>query len=401
MLPLFLFNAYRQSVRIITMESVKNPHILIATGIYPPDIGGPATYSKLLFEELPKRGFSVEVLSFGEVRHMPKVLRHIAYFFKVLRRGRKADLIYAQDPVSVGLPSLLAAKVLRKRFILKVVGDYAWEQFQQSAKLEAQSEKFITPEEFQGRRFGLFTELRRQTERFVAMRADKIVVPSGYLKKLVMLWGVDGNKINIIYNAFTDDAPSETATHVSREIFYKELGISGTIILSAGRLVPWKGFKALASIIPEVVKKIPDARLIIVGEGPEKADLQKYITDAQLGHLVYLAGGVSHSKLGAYLRACDLFVLNTGYEGLSHQLLEAMAVGAPIVATDVGGNPELIVDGQSGVLIKYNDRGALAEAIIKILSDKVLADRLSKNARLKVGEFSRERMIKGIIGILQ
>lgn len=381
------------------MESVKKPHILIATGIYPPDIGGPATYSELLFEELPKRGFSVEVLSFGEVRYMPKVVRHIAYFCKVLRRGRKADLIYAQDPVSVGLPSLSAAKILGKRFILKVVGDYAWEQFQFGREHKTD---FITPEEFQSRRFGLLTELRRQTERFVAMRADKIVVPSGYLKKLVMLWGVDGNKINVIYNAFTNDALSEISTKsLSREIFRKELGIYGTIILSAGRLVPWKGFKALASAMPEVVKKIPDARLIIAGEGPEKADLQKYIDGARLGHLVCLAGGVPHSKLAAYLRACDLFVLNTGYEGLSHQLLEAMAAGAPIVTTDVGGNPELISDGQSGLLIKYNNRDALAKAVIKILSDKVLADHLSKNARLKVGEFSRERMIKGIIGILQ
>ena len=104
--------------------------ILICTGIYPPDIGGPATYSKLLFEELPKMGIETRVLSFGEVRHLPKILRHFVYFIKVLKMGRRADIIYAQDPVSVGLPAMLAAKILRKKFILKVVGDYAWEQFQ-------------------------------------------------------------------------------------------------------------------------------------------------------------------------------------------------------------------------------------------------------------------------------
>ncbi|MEK7647128.1 MAG: glycosyltransferase family 4 protein [Patescibacteria group bacterium] len=381
------------------MESGRKSRILIATGIYPPDIGGPATYSKLLFEELPKRGFAVGVLSFGEVRQMPRILRHVAYFCKVLRQGRKVDLIYAQDPVSVGLPSALAAKILGKQFILKVVGDYAWEQFQFGRSGEMD---FVTPEEFQSGRYGWLTELRRQTERFVAALADKIVVPSEYLKKIVISWGIDGNKINVIYNVFTDDMSSETSTKpISREVFREEFGMSGTIILSAGRVVPWKGFKTLASVMPEIAKKIPDARLIIVGDGPEKENLQEYIDKARLEHLVLLAGGVSHSKLAVYLRACDLFVLNTGYEGLSHQLLEAMAAGAPIVTTDVGGNPELIEDGKSGALIKYNDRDALAAAIIKILSDKALADRLSENARLKVGEFSQKRMINGIIGILK
>jgi len=72
--------------------------ILIATGIYPPDIGGPATYSKLLKDELPDRGIDVKVLSFGEVRHLPKIIRHFSYFLKVLKLGKGANVIYAQDP---------------------------------------------------------------------------------------------------------------------------------------------------------------------------------------------------------------------------------------------------------------------------------------------------------------
>ncbi|NOY35824.1 MAG: glycosyltransferase family 4 protein, partial [bacterium] len=105
--------------------------ILICTGIYPPDIGGPATYSKLLFDELSKRGVEVEVLSFGDVRRLPKIIRHLVYFLKTLKRARGADIVFAQDPVSVGLPAAIAAKILQKRFILKVVGDYAWEQYNQ------------------------------------------------------------------------------------------------------------------------------------------------------------------------------------------------------------------------------------------------------------------------------
>ena len=100
--------------------------ILIATGLYPPQIGGPATYSKLLKDELPKHGIDTEILPFREVRKWPKIVRHFIYFLKVLQKGRNVDVVFAQDPVSVGLPAMLASKILGKIFLLKIVGDYAW-----------------------------------------------------------------------------------------------------------------------------------------------------------------------------------------------------------------------------------------------------------------------------------
>ncbi len=86
--------------------------ILIATGVYPPESGGPATYSKLLEQRLPALGFSVTVLPFRTVRHLPKFVRHFAYFLKCLNLARKADIVYSLDTVSVGLPAALAAKLL-------------------------------------------------------------------------------------------------------------------------------------------------------------------------------------------------------------------------------------------------------------------------------------------------
>ena len=162
--------------------------ILICTGIYPPDIGGPATYSKLLFDELPKRGIEVKVLSFGEVRHLPKIIRHFAYFLKALKLGRKADVIFAQDPVSVGLPAMLASKILRKKFMLKIVGDYAWEQYSArgGSASGGQNKNFITPENFQDKKFDFKTEIRRKIQRYVAKNAKRIIVPSNYLKNIVL-----------------------------------------------------------------------------------------------------------------------------------------------------------------------------------------------------------------------
>ena len=95
--------------------------ILIATGIYPPSVGGPATYSKILRDELPKRGVEVSVLSFDEVRHFPKGVSHVSYFLKIISRGWGVDVIFAQDPVSVGLPAFFAALLMGKRFFLSSV----------------------------------------------------------------------------------------------------------------------------------------------------------------------------------------------------------------------------------------------------------------------------------------
>jgi len=337
--------------------------MLICTGIYPPDIGGPATYSKLLFEELPNRGFGVEVLSFGSVRRLPRIVRHFFYFCKVLNKSRKNDIIFAQDPVSVGLPVCLACFLMRKKFVLKIVGDYAWEQYQQK-----RGAKFITPEEFQNGKFDFITELRRKIERGVAKRADKVIVPSEYLKKIVLMWGVEEKKVKVVYNSF--DAPI-----VGSPTPHSECGESDFVIVSAGRPVPWKGFKMLRDLEPEIKKDIPSAKLTILER-------------------------VSHEEVLRYFRAGDLFVLNTGYEGLSHLILEAMAMEIPVITTNVGGNPELIKDGENGILVEYNNKEQIKNAILKLYKDENLRKRLAQKAKEKVKEFSKDRMLKETAEIL-
>ena len=84
--------------------------LVIATPLYPPEIGGPATYSRLLEEGLPMKGIEVELVKFSEVRHLPKLIRHYVYYRQVLKAARRADAVLALDPVSVGLPAMKAAR---------------------------------------------------------------------------------------------------------------------------------------------------------------------------------------------------------------------------------------------------------------------------------------------------
>lgn len=372
-------------------------NILIATGIFPPDIGGPATYSKLLLDELPKRGFNATIASFGEVRHLPKIIRHIVYIFKLLKKSKNADIIFAQDPVSVGFPSIIVSKILRKKFLLKIVGDYAWEQFQtQSEKRKIQNNNnFITLEKFQNERYDFKTEVRRKVERWVANKACKIIVPSKYLKKIVSMWGIDKNNIEIIYNGFKYDRESG-----NKETIRALLQFEGKLIISVGRLVSWKGFDTLIEIFPNIKNKFKDVKLIIAGSGPNKELLQRLIDEKGLQESIALTGALQKDVLLRYIKASDVFALNTGYEGFSHQILEVMDIGVPIITTNIGGNPEIIENEKNGLLISYNNKKELEKAIIKLLDDKKYADKLVFSAKKKIQEFSEERMIKDTIKIL-
>jgi glycosyltransferase involved in cell wall biosynthesis len=349
--------------------------ILIATGIYPPSIGGPATYSKLLKDELPKRGFEIDVLSFDLVRHLPKGASHFFYFLKVLQMGQKADIIFAQDPVSVGLPTALASKILRKKFIIKIVGDFAWEQHQNKTS------GFVDLEKFQNNKYDFLTEARRKIEHWVAGKADKIIAPSEYLKKIIKTWGVAEERIDVIYNAIGSENAFDADNSDAEKIY----------LLSVGRLVPWKGFGALIDLMPELPEEI---KLVIIGGGPEKKRLEDRVKSLELENRVELAGSVPHEKMKEYFAQARIFVLNTGYEGLSHVLLESMSFGAPVITTNIGGNPELIKNGWNGILVEYDNKKQLKEAIIKLWQDADLRRKFINNSFEELKKFSKEKMIK-------
>tara|TARA_B100002003_G_scaffold250711_1_gene291133 strand:- start:497 stop:2779 length:2283 start_codon:yes stop_codon:yes gene_type:complete len=365
-----------------SLQLRENKNVLIATGLFPPDIGGPATYSKLLLDELPKEGFNITIASFGEVRHLPKFIRHIFYFFKVLNRGKNADIIFAQDPVSVGFPAVLASKVLSKKFILKIVGDYAWEQYQ------VENNKFISIEEFQTGSFGFKAGIRRKVERWVAKSAEKIIVPSLYLKKIISMWGVSEDNIYVIHNGL-----KKIAYQGDKKVLRTLLQFDGKLIISIGRIISLKRFDALIEAMPALLKQFPNIKLMIVGSGPEEAVLNRLIQELGLEKHISLSGSLPKDVLFKYIHASDLLVLNSIHETFPHQLLEAMSIGTPVVATSVGGIPEIVENNKEGLLVKSGNEKELKKAIIKILTDENLSLRLTKEAKKKADNFSLDNVI--------
>jgi len=350
--------------------------ILIATGIYPPDIGGPATYSSLLVKELPKREIKVQVVTYGPAgisQKIPKGLRHLIYFFICFFKSLRSDVIFAQNQLSAGLPAILVAKITGRKFIIRVAGDSVWEQAVQRYGIKENID------DFQNKRYNRRIELKRKIQRFVVGGADAIITPSIYFKKIVSGWVKNPDKIYVIYNGIELEKPKNFIADKKKD----------KIIFSVGRLVPWKGFDVLI----ELMSNLLDWQLIIVGDGPDKEKLGKLINRLNLEKRVKLVGSMPRERLLEYLTKAQVFVLNTSFESFSFQVVEAMNLGIPVITTNIGNLPEIIDDGREGILIEPNNKEQLIKAIKRLEQDDDYRKEIIKNAKKKAQKFSIENML--------
>jgi len=339
--------------------------VLIATPLYPPEPGGPATYAKLLKEGLPGLGVEVSIVKFNDVRHLPKIFRHFAYILRLIWEGRSYDLVLVLDPVSTGFPAALAAMFLGKPLVLKVVGDYAWEQGKQRFGVTESLDDFALE-----RRVPLPVRVLRSIETWVAHRSSAIIVPSEYLKLHVASWGIPSEKITVIHNAVALAEGGKVPEEVLR--------LPHPRVLTVARLVPWKGIAGLIEAVAKVRRDGKKVSLIIVGDGSERSHLEKHAQEKLRDNFVF-TGPLAPKDVHAILRESDVFALNSAYEGLSHVLIEALAAGLPIVATKAGGNVEVVTD-DSGILIPVGDTPALADAIARIINNPEPSSRLREGA---------------------
>lgn len=356
----------------------KSLRVVVATPLYPPELGGPATYARLLELGLPQRGIEVALVKFGDVKKYPKVLRHLVYFWKVLRTARKGDVVLALDPVSVGLPVLWAARLRRAAFSVKIVGDYAWEQGTQRFGIRDSLDHFVHRKDVPWQ-----VVLLRRIQTHVAKGACVVIVPSQYLKKIVHAWGIPADRIEVAYNAVELEKGGTAPEAISM--------LPRPLVATAGRLVPWKRIGGIIDAVASLPTSA-SASLLVIGDGPNRTMLETQA--AKLGERASFCGSLPHADTLAAIRASDIFVLNSTYEGLSHVLIEALMLGKPVIATDVGGNGELITDGENGLLIPANDTKSLTSALARLLSDSTLRERLGQRALEARERFSVDHMIE-------
>ncbi len=363
--------------------------VLIATGLYAPEIGGPATYTAFLERHLPPQGVECVVVPFTHVRTYPKILRHVIYLLTLLRNGKDVDCIYALDTVSVGVPACIASFILRKKFMVRVPGDYAWEQGQQRFGVTDTLDLYLS-----SHTHPFPVRVLATVQATVARRAKRVVVPSEYMKHVVTSWGIQPSKITRIYSALNPIVVNET-----KDTIRTKFGYSGFVVVTAARLTPWKGVEALIYSIQALHEQHTDVRLEILGDGILYTDLVNLVQKLGATDYIVLRGQVAKKELAERIFGADAFVLNTSYEGFSHQLLEVMEIGTPIITTSVGGNSELILDGKEGLIITWNNREEMSAALLRLYRDTSVGTSLVQQASLKVQQFREEIIIREIMDV--
>jgi glycosyltransferase involved in cell wall biosynthesis len=189
-------------------------------------------------------------------------------------------------------------------------------------------------------------------------------------------------------------AVSMAVRQAARERLLRETGLPDTtrFVGAVGRLWPQKRYKDLIWAAELLRWPHPDAHLVILGEGPQRWRLQRYTRQIGIASHVHFLG--PRNDVPSLLPALDCFWLASGYEGQSNALMEAMAAGLPVVVSDIPGNRDLVVDGESGLLVPPGNKSEFARRTRRLMDEPQFARRLGENARRRMAdEFSLSRMI--------
>lgn len=212
----------------------------------------------------------------------------------------------------------------------------------------------------------------------VLREADKLIPVSKWTRNDMMKYNLPRSKFEVIYNGINPEkfrAGKNTAVK-------KKLGMKpfSPLISWSGRIIEQKGLEYLIKAMPLVVKRMPTTKLLIIGTGTDVKKLRKLAAKLKVGNSVIFYGSIAYNELNNVLRGCDVFAFPSIWEPFGIAILDAMASGLPVVASKEGGIPEIVENGKDGFLVEKKNSRQLAEALVKILEDKKLRDKMARNA---------------------
>jgi sugar transferase (PEP-CTERM/EpsH1 system associated) len=318
-------------------------------------------------ERLPA---TVEVIALAK-RDGPALL--MPFRLARLFTGLRPDVIHSRNWAA--FDAIAAARLARVRHV--VHGEHGREA--------------MDPRGENRRRNRLRRLLHPMVNRFVAVTED-------LGRWLVQTVGVPARKVTVIPNGVdTARFAGEGRLAARRSL---ALADDAFVVGSVGRLDPVKDYASLLRAFAILVRQQPASRLVLAGDGPERGRIEAHLAEASLGDRVLLLG--ERHDIPLVLAALDVFVLPSIAEGMSNVILEAMASGVPVVATSVGGNPELVDDGATGRLVPPRAPEALAQALAGYAADPHLARLHGKAGRERaVNRFSLERMVEAYQGLYE
>ncbi|ULA69292.1 MAG: Glycosyl transferase, group 1 [Nitrospira sp.] len=232
---------------------------------------------------------------------------------------------------------------------------------------------------------------RRLAYRWVSRRATMVVVSEDLKRFIVEKVGVSSDRITVLYNG-VDVPPIPVLADI--EACRREINLQGTdrVVGVVGNLYPVKGHQYLIDAIPEVLEKYPDTSFVFAGRGQLETALKQQVNRLGLGTRVHFLG--LRQDIPRILALLDVFVLPSLSEGLSMAILEAMMAGKPVIATRVGGNPEIVLEGETGFLVPPKDSPALAASLIALLKNRHMASEFGENGKRRAErQFSLQTMV--------
>jgi glycosyltransferase involved in cell wall biosynthesis len=361
--------------------------ILLITGIWPPDVGGPATHGPELARFLVTRGHDVTALTMADEapsdrpcrivtvdRGRPFVVRYPTLTLRAAALAIGADVVYASATYAAAAAASLTA---RRPLVVKLVSDPAFERARRYGLFAGSLERFQ-----QARGIGLVALKRGRT--LVLRRAGTIVVPSEYLARLARAWALDEARIGVVPNPAPAEVPAPGAD------------VDAAAFVFAGRLTAQKSL----DVALHAVASVPEARLTIFGDGPERARLERLAGDLELNGRIEFTGARPRRDVLEALSSAGAALLPSAWENLPHAAVEALAVGTPVVATAVGGVPEVVRDGENGLLVPPGAPEALAAAMARLVGDHELRNGLAARARPSVAHLGADRIYEQIEQLL-
>ncbi len=316
------------------MQSPVNRKLIIVTSVYPPEVGGPGVYFASLKEAMEKRGCAVEVLVRPD-------------FFTLLSKIKKTDTVLAHATPKILLP-IYAARMLKKfPLIIRVGGDFFWERAVEQGKYFGTLKEFYKDSELR------ITDYKSRALFWflgIALRkADAVVYTSAFLKEThIPLFSLDDKKTHVITHPipelrsrqeildsrFRGNDRMESGSNQKDEIR----------LLYAGRFLKLKNLHMLIEVFAEARKRHPNMRLTLIGEGPERKNLESRITDCGLEKSIIFKESVSHDKILEEMASADLVVLPSLSEVSPNLLTDALSTGTPILATRENGLRDVVRD---------------------------------------------------------
>jgi glycosyltransferase involved in cell wall biosynthesis len=252
---------------------------------------------------------------------------------------------------------------------------------------------------FRGGVANQFMRKLAKLEEETAKNATLIVTVSKHsLEKIQKYYHVDKAKVRVVPNGVD---PEKFKPVGDREAVKRQFGLgTKSVVLFVGSLIPRKGLPFLVEAAKKVVKQQAGTHFVIVGDGSIKSQLISRLDEANLsGNFLFLSG-LTEDALAAVYNCADVFVLPSIQEGQGIVLLEAQASAKPVVAFNVGGVNEAVLDGETGLLVKRGNSGELADALLKLLSDESLREKMgAKGRRFVMDNFTWDVCAEGMLAV--